>query len=59
MKKLLVAHLRGMEDCLEIAAGDAVKHGDEEAAVELLRRMQHVLESVIQGPAWKSLQEEE
>ena len=58
MKKLLVAHLRGMEDCLEIAAGDAVKHGDEEAAVALLRRMQHVLESVIQGPAWKSLQEE-
>ena len=54
MKKLLLAHLRGMEDSLEVAASDAVKQGTEEGVTAVLRKMQKVLD-LMQGEAWRNV----
>ena len=54
LKKVLLAHLRGMEDSLEVATSAALRQGGEEAANELLRRMQKVLD-IMQGPVWRGL----
>jgi hypothetical protein len=54
LKKVLLAHLRGMEDSLEVAVSAVAKQGGEEAAEELLRKM-HKVWDLMQGPVWRGI----